>query len=258
MKTIILFFVFAIAITTSAQNVGTTAPDFTLKNLNDQNYTLSQSKGKVVFIFFVGYSCPFCISSAPSVKSNIISEFSSNSKFEVLVIDTWDGSKTQVQNFKNTTGLDAVYLQKGKNVTTAWSITYDRLAVVDADGKIVFKGTQGAGSDVNSAKTAIQNALQNLTTGVNDISLSADNWLGQNFPNPVIADSKIEFKISKSSKALLSIHDITGKSVIIRKYNLLPAGQHEIIIKQGELNPGIYFYRLEAGKFSSTKKMVVQ
>lgn len=259
MKTIFtLITAFLIAITGMAQNVGQTAPDFTLNDLNNQNYTLSGNKGKVVFIFFVGNTCPNCIASAPTVKSTIIDAFKNNNKFQTLVIDTWDGSASAVQNFKNTTGLDATYLQKGSTVASKWSITYDRLAVVDAEGKLVFKGTRAASSDATLAKSAIQTALNNQSTAVNTVEIKNDFRLGQNYPNPFVTETKISFHLPGPAEVALTVYDLTGKKVFVPAPKFYTAGQHEIFLFRNQFQSGIYFYRLDAGHFSSTKKMIVQ
>ena len=68
----------------SAQNVGDVAPDFTLKDLSNQDYKLSDNRGKVVFVFLVGYNCSLCIAGAPTVKSKDINAFSSSRIFSGL------------------------------------------------------------------------------------------------------------------------------------------------------------------------------
>lgn len=242
----------------TAQNVGEIAPDFTLKNLSNQNYKLSDNRGKVIMVFLVGYSCPFCIASAPSVKSKIIGEFGSNTNFQALVIDTWDGSASAVQNFKNSTGLDAIYLQKGSGVASGWSTTYDRLVVIDAEGKMVFKGSKAAKSDVDAAKTAVQNALNNITTSVAAFDNPDGFALSQNYPNPAQSGTTIEFSIGKPSKVTLSVFDITGKKILVPLHQYYSPGNYEVSIQQNQLKNGVYFYRFEADGFTSTKKMIIQ
>lgn len=241
-----------------AQNVGDPAPDFTLKDLNESNYTLSSDKGKVVFIFFIGNACPNCIASSPTVKSVILDEFNNNNKFHALVIDTWDGSASAVLNYKNSTNLNATFLQKGGTVANNWRITYDRLAVVDAEGKIVFKGSTVASSDAALAKSAIQTALNNLTTSVNDIDFSEGFQLEQNYPNPFQNKTIIKFSIPKAAEVSLSVFDIAGKKRIVPVQQYYQAGQYEVPIFGKQLKPGMYFYELKTGGFSAIKKMIVQ
>jgi hypothetical protein len=241
----------------TAQNVGQVAPDFTLKTLENSDYVLSGNRGKVILAFMVGYGCPLCIASSPDVKAELQNMFGSNSKFQFLVIDTWDGSTTALNGFKNNTGLDAIYLQKGGSVATSWSTTYDRLIVIDAQGKMVFKGGKAARSDVNSAKTAIETALKNLTTSAIDIEKNKQASLGQNFPNPVINKANIEFSIAKAGEVSLKVIDITGKEVATLIHEKLDAGLHSAEFKTDNIPNGIYFYRLDVESFSVSKKMIV-
>jgi len=241
----------------NAQNVGQLAPDFSLKTLNNDFYQLSANRGKVILVFLVGYSCPLCIASAPSVKSELLEVFANNSNFEFLVIDTWNGSSTSVNSFKTNTGLDAIYLQQGGSVATSWTTSYDRLVVIDSEGKMVFKGTKAARSDVNSAKSAIESALQNITTSAFDLEENVPVSLGQNFPNPVIDKTNIEFSIANPGKVLLKVINIAGKEVATLINGELQAGKHLVAFETDQIPNGIYFYQLNAGNFSATNKMIV-
>jgi hypothetical protein len=241
----------------TAQKVGEVAPDFKLKTLNNSDYTLSANRGKVILVFFVGYGCPLCIASAPSVKSDLVNGFSDNRNFEFLIIDTWNGSVSSFNNFKNQTGLNGVYLQMGSSVATSWSTTYDRLAVIDAEGKLVFKGTRAARSDVNEAKNAVQNALNQVTTSAFDLQDNKLIWLAQNFPNPVLSKTTIEFSIPQAGFVTLTVSDITGKAVKSLINRDIPAGKHSVEFDASDIQNGIYFYRLDAGNYSSSFKMIV-
>ena len=259
MKHLITLLIAAILLLNVAtgQNVGQVAPDFTLKNLNNEDYILSANRGNVILVFLVGYSCPYCIASSPIVKSELLDTFNSNNNFQALVIDTWDGSATEVNGFKSLTGLDATYLQKGRTVATSWTITYDRLVVIDSEGKMVFKGTRAAGSDVLLAKNAIKDALNNLTTSAFDIKDNEPVSLGPNFPNPVVDKTYIEFSIANAGEVSLKVIDITGKVVATPVHELLQAGKHSVVFETDKIPGGIYFYRIDAGNFSTSKKMIV-
>jgi len=255
--TCLLVFVF-ISQLALAQNQGETASDFTLKNLNDQNYTLSANKGKVILVFLVGYNCPLCLASAPTVKSELVDAFKDNSNFQVLVIDIWNGSTSAVQGFKNSTNIDAIYLQKGSAVASSWGSTKDRLFVIDSEGKIAFKGTRAAKSDVSLAKSAIQSALNSLTTSAVQLSFSGGLQLSQNYPNPVTENTKIEFEIQNSANVNLSVFDISGKKAIEPVNQFFQPGSYSININRNQLSKGIYFYKITAGEQSQTRKMIVR
>lgn len=242
----------------NAQNVGSTAPDFTLENLSDQNYTLSQNRGNVILVFLVGYNCSLCLASAPTVKSKILNEFSGRKGFQVLVVDVWDGTKSGVRSFQDATGINATYLQNGSSVASSWESTKDRLFVIDTEGKIVFRGSSAAGNDVDAAKSAIQKAFGEVTTSVDMVINESGFSLAQNYPNPVEDQTIIEFLLGDDSEVNLSVFDITGKKVLTPVSKYYQAGEYQVEVAANELNSGIYFYRFEAEGFVATKKMIVQ
>jgi peroxiredoxin len=252
--------IFALVFTTSvmAQSVGETPPDFSLKDLAEMDYILSANKGKVIMIFLVGYNCPLCIASAPDVKTDIVNVFASTAKFQPVVIDVWDGSKAAVQGFASSTGLDATFLQKGSGVASSWSATYDRLYVVDSSGKLVFKGSKSARSQISPAKSAIQTALNNVVTSSPIIDEQEGFSLSQNYPNPVRSSTTIKFRLDEASQVDLSVYDITGKMVAAPINDFYERGEHEFTFNRNGLQNGIYFYRLNTAKNEAVKRMVLQ
>lgn len=254
-----LLIAIAAAFTVNAQTVGQEAPDFTLNDLGSQSYTLSANRGKAILVFFVGYNCPNCLASAPTVKSDVVDVFKSDANFEALVIDVWDGNKSSVEGFKNQTNLAATYLQQGSGVASSWGMTYDRLAVIDEEGKLVFKGTRAARSDVSGAKAAIQAVLNDLnTTSVGEIDEAELNVLEQNYPNPVTGNTRINFRLNKTSEVNLSVFDISGKQLDVLVSSNLPAGEHQVEWDSTPYNQGVYLYRIETPEFRSTRRMVVK
>ena len=254
-----LLFAVVVAFSGNAQTVGQEAADFTLTDLNDQSYTLSANRGKVILVFLVGYNCPLCLASAPSVKSELIDAFSSNSNFEALVIDVWNGNKSAVEGFRSNTGISATFLRNGSTVASGWGTTYDRLFVIDDEGKIAFKGTRAAQSDVSSAKAVIQSALDDLvTTSVEDFSDVEKNVLQQNYPNPVNGLTKIAFKIDEASDVNLAVFDLTGKQVAQLVHDRFSAGEHVVNFDSRGLTDGVYLYRIETPEFNATRRMVVK
>jgi peroxiredoxin len=254
-STLMLILFFCLNLQGRSQNVGDKAPDFTIQQLTGGNFNLSGQTGKVVFIFWLGYACPYCKSAAPTVNSSIINTFKNRTDFVAIGVDTWDGSSSQVQSFQTQTGLSINYLIKGSSAAQTWKTTYDRLAVVDPNGKIVFKGTQGASSDIENAKKAIENALP-LTTSI--LPVYAAERLFNNFPNPFSAETTIEFQLNKSSHVSIKIVDITGKAVKELVNREFPSGENSIRFQRGNLKEGIYFLRMKNEEQVMSRKMIIQ
>lgn len=253
--TLLILALFFLTSTLKSQNLGDQAPDFVLQQLQGGNFTLSQQTEKVVFIFWLGNACPFCKSAAPSVTAQIMNSFQDRSDFVAIGVDTWDGSSSAVNSFKSQTGLNVNYLLKGSSAALKWSTTYDRLAVVDKSGKIVFKGTQGASSDISGAKAAIETAFK-VVTSISAVKEDANYLVA--YPNPFDTQTTISFRLEKPSFVDLNVFDISGKKVrnLIRQN--YPSGESTILFSNGEMGNGIYFLRLNTENQIITQKIIVR
>lgn len=82
--------------------------------------------------------------------------------------------------------------------------------------------------------------------------------LNQNYPNPFNPLTTIKYHLPKSISVSIKIHDLLGKEVetLISEYRY--AGEHQIEWNAKDYPSGIYLYRLEAGDFVETKKLILQ
>jgi hypothetical protein len=86
--------------------------------------------------------------------------------------------------------------------------------------------------------------------------------LNQNFPNPVLSKTTIKYAIPKTCKVELKLYDVTGRKVTVLVDENQKPGYYKVNwrirnVSEKQLANGIYFYRLKAGDFVSTKKMVI-
>ena len=81
--------------------------------------------------------------------------------------------------------------------------------------------------------------------------------LSQNYPNPFNPTTTISYSIPKTSFIKLSIFDILGQEIETLVDEQKYVGTYEITWYAEKLSGGIYFYRLQAGDFVETKKMVL-
>jgi len=91
--------------------------------------------------------------------------------------------------------------------------------------------------------------------------------LGQNYPNPFNPSTTINYSIPSSSFVTLMLYDVLGNEVATLVNEEKPQGSYEIKFSTGSgsssgreiynLPSGIYFYRLQAGSFVETRKMVL-
>ena len=81
--------------------------------------------------------------------------------------------------------------------------------------------------------------------------------LSQNYPNPFNPTTRINVALPKAGKVKLEIFNTLGQKVRTLFDGDLPAGIHKFEFDGTGLASGIYFYRIKAGKFVATKKMVL-
>lgn len=110
------------------------------------------------------------------------------------------------------------------------------------------------------------------TVAVNDKNLSASDFhLSQNYPNPFNPATVIKYsvpsvgmhpgKLRASQLVTLKIYDILGREIATLVNEEQAPGNYQVIFDAtsagGNLSSGVYFYRLQAGGFVATKKMVL-
>ena len=80
--------------------------------------------------------------------------------------------------------------------------------------------------------------------------------LAQNYPNPFNPSTTIEFTLPKSEFVELKIYNILGKEISTIVSKKLNPGKHTYTFSGRDLASGVYYYRLEAGNFVETRKMI--
>jgi probable HAF family extracellular repeat protein len=102
--------------------------------------------------------------------------------------------------------------------------------------------------------------LTNELTGVEERgspALPGTHRLGQNYPNPFNPSTTIEFSIPKSQLVSLKVFNALGQEVAVLVDGTLAAGDHSVSFDARQLPSGVYFYRISAGGFVESKKMVL-
>ena len=81
--------------------------------------------------------------------------------------------------------------------------------------------------------------------------------LSQNFPNPFNPSTVIGYQLPANSLVTLKVYDVLGREVRTLVNEREGAGDHSITFNAADLPSGVYFYRLTAGSFVETKRLVV-
>lgn len=97
-----------------------------------------------------------------------------------------------------------------------------------------------------------------------DFSLPIEFLLEQNYPNPFNPTTKIKYSIPSvisteggNLNVVLKVYDILGKQIASLVNEEKPAGNYEINFNAVGLSSGVYFYKLQTGSFTETKKMIL-
>ncbi len=98
----------------------------------------------------------------------------------------------------------------------------------------------------------------NILTGVTGNNQIPQSYsLGQNYPNPFNPSTSISFSVPKAGFVKLSVFDALGREVEVLTGENKQPGNYEVTWDASGFNSGVYFYRLSAGEFSTTKKMIL-
>jgi len=105
-------------------------------------------------------------------------------------------------------------------------------------------------------------ALLWFNVPITDVELVDNNVpkqfsLGQNYPNPFNPTTKISFSLPEASNVVLKIFDVLGSEVATLFEGEKPAGNYEVNFDASKLASGMYVYTINAGNFTSTKKMML-
>ncbi len=81
--------------------------------------------------------------------------------------------------------------------------------------------------------------------------------LAQNYPNPFNPGTTITFELPRAGRVTLKIFDSRGREVRTLLDEHRPSGVHRVVFTARDLASGVYFYKITAGNFSRTEKMLL-
>jgi hypothetical protein len=125
-------------------------------------------------------------------------------------------------------------------------------------------------TDINTYEEGGDTYTFNVTSAA-DYEIIAGYHLYQNYPNPFNPTTKIKYtipavetghpasagQVAPSLQTNLIVFDILGNEVAVLVNEPKPPGIYEVEFNGSGLASGVYLYRLEASKYSSTKKMLL-
>jgi len=147
--------------------------------------------------------------------------------------------------------------------TTDVGITWEKQVLTEVG---ILNSIFFVNDDVGFACGRVGLMLKTTSGGVTDVAdennLPFDFSLAQNYPNPFNPSTKIKFSIPfvetrDRVSVQLKVYDVLGNEVATLVNEEKSAGSYEVEFDGTGLTSGIYFYRIEAGSFIETKKMIL-
>jgi hypothetical protein len=142
------------------------------------------------------------------------------------------------------------------NNGTSWTSVHAGLPIVNVLSLAVFNGYLWCALD---RADLWRRPLSDLITSVEKLSADVPTHfsLNQNYPNPFNPTTNFEFRIPSFKSVSLKIFDLHGKEVTTLVNEWLPAGTYITAWDAHNMPSGVYFYRLNSGSFSTTKKLML-
>jgi hypothetical protein len=154
-----------------------------------------------------------------------------------------------------------------RQLVTSSSVNDNSGTPVNSNGMLLIGGVSGGSNiqfDGMIDELRISNIVRDFTVDVKDEKeeyLPAQFSLEQNYPNPFNPSTVISFTLPNESNVSIKIYDLLGNEVrsLLNenknsgKYNIMWDGRDK---NGNQISSGVYFYKIQAGKYSETKKMV--
>ncbi len=160
-------------------------------------------------------------------------------------------------------GAGSLELTDAKSIYTAFSVGVTMLqgASGDTASISIFSVGDSVNDDLHPGTYALFDdfVLDNSVTAVNENEFAHPTTfsLAQNYPNPFNPTTQIEFTVPKRSHVALKVFNMMGQEVRTLVDQELQAGRYRKVFDGAHLPSGVYIYRIQAGSFSQTNKMVL-
>jgi hypothetical protein len=129
------------------------------------------------------------------------------------------------------------------DVAAGPGIWYYRLRQIDLDGTV-------------TVHDPVQVSVE-ITTSVPSEELPGSVALEQNYPNPFNPTTTITFHLPERRTVLLALYDMLGREIARLAEGEYAAGTHRVVLDASALAAGTYVYRLVAGPFSASRRLLL-
>ena len=192
---------------------------------------------------------PYLKNQVPSLTDTNGTQFSYTIPESTFVDD--DGINTLRYSASLSSGQPLPYWLSFDSITKTFSGIIS--SSVSLNLRVTVTDTAGAGTSC----TFLLNVIQQIGLDPINETVPGEYRLIQNYPNPFNPNTSILFDIPKQSQAILKVYDVTGRETAVLVNELLRPGSYKVELNAGNLSSGVYFYKLDAGNYIQTRKMVL-
>ncbi len=178
--------------------------------------------------------------------------------FGPLIAFTWSDMRTGYYKIYYKASVDGglnwnadLLLSQPANLGTSGSASID---VTDSAAHVIWQDNKDGNFEIYYKKN-----LFSLPVGITPVTSEIPEKfsLSQNYPNPFNPVTKIGFKITDPGFASLKVYDLLGNEIAVLVNKNISPGEYNVNFDGSGLASGMYFYKLNSGEFSDTKKMIL-
>lgn len=147
-----------------------------------------------------------------------------------------------------------ISLNPGETKSDSQNFTIDTTWVESKISMVAFVQNDST-KEIHQAAWVPLSSFTGVEGGLPTEIVASDVMLSQNRPNPTQGSTQISFSLTRAEEVRLAVYDAQGRLVKTLAEGPRAAGTYRISVS--DLESGVYFYRLEAGKTSLTRRMVV-
>lgn len=182
-----------------------------------------------------------------------------NSKLEYVDVVDWDenfSSFTKV--IKNENGKIKISAASTENIAADGNFVNVKFKLLNlTEGQTEVKLSELRWNE-NETQTNVSSSLVSVVTDVdNSEAIPEEYSLKQNYPNPFNPSTKIFFGLPNADNVKIVVYNFLGEKiqeVVDRQY---AAGKYTVTFDGSNLTSGIYYYKIRAGNFTQTRKMML-
>ncbi len=141
------------------------------------------------------------------------------------------------------------------NSGVSWSDVTTGLGYPAVYSMLVASGYLFVGTDSGIWRRPLAEMVTDIDNS--DLTVPSEFKLEQNHPNPFNPETTIRYRLAAAARVRLAVYDVLGREVAVVVDERQSAGDHKAFFGSSRLPSGVYFYTLQAGGHTMTKKMIV-